>query len=258
MRKKVRCSSTLIVAAAVVPRCYFSSILIVASVWLLVLPAQALVGPASLVRPALASLATSRHCLCRSCVTILPRSQALRTLSAQAGSSERTSEEPMTVKHLPLQRVFSKTYGENIFSITKNVRQYEWTKDEVETIFADFQESMELPEEQWNDYELGQVVVIHSALKFETSLPTVPQACLEVSDGQQRLVTLCLLYAAIREEMPQDLQKYVQDIPIVKDLKKPPLPRLTLRKNDNKWFQRILEGDCLDDMPTKEAAIKKL
>jgi len=147
-----------------------------------------------------------------------------------------------------------------IFSITKNNRQYEWTKDEVETMFADFQESMEPPEDLWTDYDLGQVVVIYSVLKNETSRQKVPQACLEVSDGQQRLVTLCLLYAAIREETPEDqeLRRFVQEILIVKDHKKPPLPRLTFRKSDNKWFQCILEGNCLDDVPTKEADIKKL
>jgi len=195
-----------------------------------------------------------------SCMAILPHSHALRPLSAQAGSSERLCEDLTTLKHLSLQRVFSKTYGENIFSITKNVRQYEWTKDEVETMFADFYKSMEPPEEQWTDCELGQVVVIHSILKNDTPQHKIPQACLEVLEGQQRLVTLCLLYAAIREEAPedQDLQRHVQEILIVKDHKKPPVPRLTLRKNDNKWFQCILEGNCLDDMPTKEADIKKL
>ena len=114
-------------------------------------------------------------------MAILSRSHALRTLSTQAGSSERTSEEPMTVKHLPLQRVFNKTYGENIFSITKNVRQYEWIKDEVETMFADFHESMGPPEELWTDYEFGQVVVIYRVLKNETSRQKVPLMAINAS-----------------------------------------------------------------------------
>lgn len=154
------------------------------------------------------------------------------TTSISAVSDSRSSfvsEEPMLCKHLKLGQLFSKS-DEFVFRITKNIRFYEWTNKEVETMYNDFIESFH--EEK---YELNQMIVMKD------------KDCMEVADGQQRLISLCLLLAAMRDEAPDNVQgrlfaEEVRSRLIYTAYNKPPLPRVRLRRKDDLYFQMLLSG----------------
>lgn len=155
-----------------------------------------------------------------------------RNMAISAVSDNRSSfvsEEPMLCKHLKLGQLFSKS-DEYVFRITKNIRFYEWTSKEVETMYNDFIESFD--EEK---YELNQMIVMKE------------KDCMEVADGQQRLISLCLLLAAMRDEAADDEQGrlFAQEIKsrlIYTAYSKPPLPRVRLRRKDDGYFQMLLSA----------------
>jgi Protein of unknown function DUF262./Protein of unknown function (DUF1524). len=159
-----------------------------------------------------------------------PLSRSRTAISAVSDSrSSFVSEEPMLCKHLKLGQLFSKS-DEYVFRITKNIRFYEWTNKEVETMYNDFIESFE--EEK---YELNQMIVMKD------------RDCMEVADGQQRLISLCLLLAAMRDEAPDSVQgklfaEEVKSRLIYTAYNKPPLPRVRLRRKDDVYFQMLLSG----------------
>jgi len=82
-------------------------------------------------------------------------------------------------------------------------------------------------------YELNQMIVMKE------------KECMEVADGQQRLISLCLLLAAMRDEAPDDEQgrmfaEEVKSRLIYTAYRKAPLPRVRLRRKDDGYFQMLL------------------
>ena len=70
-------------------------------------------------------------------------------------------------------------------TIPAHQRDYAWTDEEVDKLFSD----LESAQRKGSEYFLGTIV----AIKESTSGP------LQVVDGQQRLTTIYLLLAAIRD-----------------------------------------------------------
>lgn len=142
------------------------------------------------------------------------------------------SPEPMTTTHVRLGQIYSKT-RDYLFSITKNVRFYEWTRDEVETLYSDLTESMRSNPNI--DYELNQCLAVRSS-----------DAVYEVADGQQRLITLCLLLAALRDSLSDEkhgMAVDIQDGLVVKSYGQEDAFRVVLRKKHNSVLQDILLGN---------------
>ena len=100
----------------------------------------------------------------------------------------------MTTKHLRLEQVFSKSH-DYIFHITKNMRFYSWDKEEVESLFADIVDACESSSKSkdGDSYELNQIIALRDSYN--------EREIWEVADGQQRLVTLCLLLCALRDSL---------------------------------------------------------
>lgn len=90
----------------------------------------------------------------------------------------------------PLSKVFSSDYD---FNIPLYQRPYSWTTKEAGELFSDLVDNMgdsEIPVEETAPYFLGSVVLV----KGDT-----PNAM--VVDGQQRLTTLTILFAALRPSL---------------------------------------------------------
>ena len=110
----------------------------------------------------------------------------------------------ITGAHHPLSKVFSNDFA---FTIPFYQRRYTWTVEHTTDLLDDLttalgdggSEVKELPQ-----YFLGSIVVVHEA----EGTPNV-----EVVDGQQRLMTLTILLAALRETLEgkqqQDLQEFI-------------------------------------------------
>ncbi len=94
----------------------------------------------------------------------------------------------LTAHEQPISRIFSDDY---VFRIPPYQRPYAWTTEQARELFddlVDFMRSGPGDIESLPPYFLGSIVLI----KPETS----PEA--DVVDGQQRLITLTLLFSAIR------------------------------------------------------------
>jgi uncharacterized protein with ParB-like and HNH nuclease domain len=77
-----------------------------------------------------------------------------------------------------------------VYHVPKYQREYRWGKSQWEQLFDDIQENDE-------GYFIGSIICINQAKIFE---PTRP---LELVDGQQRIATLSLLFAAIYSKLEE-------------------------------------------------------
>ena len=144
----------------------------------------------------------------------------------------------------PLQKIFSNDF---VFSIPMYQRPYAWTTEHAEELLLDiidFMGSGSGPVEELDPYFLGSIVLIKSDSR--------PEA--EVVDGQQRLTTLTILLAAIRESLESKrradaINKYVFEEG--DELTNTPnRPRLTVRSRDERFFrQHIQENGGLKGLP---------
>jgi hypothetical protein len=145
-----------------------------------------------------------------------------------------TSEEPMRSLRLKLGQFFSKA-DDYILRVTKNMRFYSWRQVEIDTLFQDLTDSMEHTPD--STYELNQIIAVKEKHK--------DGEVWEVADGQQRLITLCLLHCAMRDSLEEghDLRKELQEHLIFKSYKKPDRPRVTIRAKHNEVLLQLLQGD---------------
>src|ERR1700690_2030998 len=103
---------------------------------------------------------------------------------------------PVTIeaKEYPIKDVFNDKF---IFEIPSYQRPYAWTTTQAGELFddlSDYLENIPVNGEQKPPYFLGSIVLIKA-----TDLPSA-----QVVDGQQRLTTLTILLAAIRERLTAD------------------------------------------------------
>ncbi|GAA1662824.1 DUF262 domain-containing protein [Catellatospora bangladeshensis] len=132
---------------------------------------------------------------------------------------------------MPLHRVFSADFK---FSIPEYQRPYAWDKEQAEQLLDDLAEALDRDTEE--PYFLGSIVLVKQ--------PNRPPA--EVIDGQQRITTLSLLLAVLRDltdndELRASLQRMlIQPGEIALGHK--PEPRLQLRKRDQDFFTKYVQA----------------
>jgi Protein of unknown function DUF262/Protein of unknown function (DUF1524) len=147
----------------------------------------------------------------------------------------------------PLQKVFSADFD---FRIPLYQRPYAWTTKEAGELFSDLLDNMGEPGvavEETNPYFLGSVVLV----KGDT-----PKS--DVVDGQQRLTTLTILFAALRKLLTAEeafgltALLYETANPILGTKNR---YRLTMRKQDEDFFRsHIQDVNGLDKLETLNAA----
>ncbi len=124
--------------------------------------------------------------------------------------------------------------SDRLLAIPDYQRSYSWGVDEVEELWDDIAKALRLGSKE---YFLGSIVTTTTASRRQ-----------QVIDGQQRLATVTLLYAAMRDifesrsdERAGDVQR---DYLGKKNMATRQLePRLTLNADDNDVFQHLLRGD---------------
>lgn len=133
-------------------------------------------------------------------------------------------------QEVPLGKVFSSEFE---FRIPHYQRPYAWEKEQVTQLLEDLFGA--LGDGNDEPYFLGSLVLVKEKSK--------PYA--EVIDGQQRLTTLTILLAVLRElsadeDLATELDRMiVEPGSIVRGLT--PRPRLTLRARDDEFFQSYVQ-----------------
>jgi len=149
---------------------------------------------------------------------------------------------------LPLGSIFDSR--EYIFSTATNVRGYEWTLKEAEELLDDLLDAsngfLSISRDSSNrDYELSQIVI--APMEWDKEMYGLGNKY-DVHDGQQRLVTLCLLFAALRESFAKDgdmddTSKELADMLNPPKVRKADMVRIELNKRDNEVLSYILKND---------------
>ena len=119
------------------------------------------------------------------------------------------------------------------FRIPDYQRPYSWGKEQAAELLSDIQDAADRnPEEP---YFLGSIVLVKGS--------DSPEA--DVIDGQQRLTTLTILFAMLRElavdeGLSRSLQSLIVELGNIA-LGLEPQPRLTIRSRDNELFEKLIQ-----------------
>src|ERR1700730_11953120 len=129
--------------------------------------------------------------------------------------------------------------------VPKYQRSYAWEKQNVNELFRDLGDALR---QQANEYFLGSIVT--QGLDSE----------LEIVDGQQRLATISILIAAIRDYLPgmadADRAKQIEgEFLLSRDLRTQAIePKITLNSDDNDFYRKaVLSEPKHEDRKTKAA-----
>lgn len=161
---------------------------------------------------------------------------------------------------LPLGKIFdSRDY---IFSTATNVRSYEWTLKEAEELLDDLIDATMgiFGNGMSKSYELSQIVLV--PMEWDRDAYGLGGK-FDVHDGQQRLVTLCLLIAALRDAFDNDGS--MEDTVIeLSNMLSPPktrkkdVLRIELNKRDNEVLSRILNNEQAEIETDLKPKFKKM
>jgi len=131
---------------------------------------------------------------------------------------------------LPVSKIFSADFD---FEIPDYQRPYAWQVDQAAQLLDDLEDALDGMDDE--PYFLGSIVLVK----------TKGIARSEVIDGQQRLTTLTILLALLRDLAEDlDLQSELRDLvrePGSKISGTKPKPRLTLRKRDAQFFRDYVQ-----------------
>ena len=140
--------------------------------------------------------------------------------------------QPLKAAEINLGKLFTDDYD---FVIPEYQRPYAWGAEESMQLLSDLQSALERDTQE--PYFLGSIVLIKDASGARS----------EVIDGQQRLTTLTLLIAVLRDlvENPAlraDIHKFIEE-PAIEWDERPARPRLVLRPRDAQFFRDYVQTD---------------
>lgn len=124
----------------------------------------------------------------------------------------------------------------HIYEIPKYQRPYSWNEDNVSELISDVADAFE---SNLTEYFIGSIITIEKGKKIY-----------DIVDGQQRLTTLTLIFAALRNQIlnetaKAEIQKKILPINALTD--EPEQPRLKVRNKEHLFFyEHILLGKPLD------------
>lgn len=143
-----------------------------------------------------------------------------------------TGSQALNAAEVNLGKLFTDDYE---FAIPEYQRPYSWGAGEALQLLSDLRAALESNAEE--PYFLGSIVLVKDVNSSHS----------DVIDGQQRLTTLTLLIATLRdlvenEKLRVDIQKFIEE-PAVEWDDRPSYPRLTLRPRDNAFFRKYVQTD---------------
>jgi hypothetical protein len=172
------------------------------------------------------------------------RKVRLSSSSSSPSSSPSPSPSSLETRHIPLERIFDGG-REYLFTTRRNIRNFDWSEAEAEELFESILDIEETSNRIGSAHELGDITII----KKDTTAKNLGKnsGFYDVHDGQQRLVSLSLLLAALRDIL---LEKYPDAEDSANEVAKMIYPtkrnyddvtRIEMRENHgNKWLKCIL------------------
>jgi hypothetical protein len=172
----------------------------------------------------------------------------------KSSPSEGEQQYSMETSRLPLGVLFrGRDY---IFSTQRNIRSYEWGDSERDELFDDLTEEA-FRGEKLREYELQTIVLVQTD-EWDKQKYGIGRRY-DVHDGQQRLVTLSLLFAALRDSLRYALNESTDDnddiMETAKQLsnmlcpyepRKEPVFRIELRHRESELLPKILLAKATD------------
>ncbi|MCI5177931.1 MAG: DUF262 domain-containing protein [Candidatus Electrothrix sp. AW3_4] len=164
--------------------------------------------------------------------------------------SDITKKKSLSAHEYPINKIFCDDY---LFKIPSYQRPYSWITEQASELVLDLQEyiSGESDEiESLNPYFLGSIVLVKS-----------DKSNAEVIDGQQRLITLTIIFSVLRHlindtEVKAEITKYLGQKGS-KLLKTNDTYRISLRPRDAEFFQEyIQEQDGIKELFALSAKLK--
>jgi uncharacterized protein with ParB-like and HNH nuclease domain len=135
------------------------------------------------------------------------------------------------------EKDLSSIFADNhIYEIPKYQRPYSWNEDNVSELISDVADAFE---NNLIEYFIGSIITIEKDKKVY-----------DIVDGQQRLTTLTLIFAALRNQITNEtakaeIQKKILPINALTD--EPEQPRLKVRQKEHLFFyEHILLGKPLE------------
>lgn len=141
-------------------------------------------------------------------------------------------------KEYSLAKIFSSEFD---YEMPVFQRPYAWTEQEAGELFDDLYDFWKDNRNNSGQYFLGSIVLV----KKENEPKSV------VIDGQQRLTTLMILFAALSAYAPPgvDFGKYINE-PGNELEERPSKPRLSIRQKDNKFFRKYIQDMKINELLT--------
>ena len=153
----------------------------------------------------------------------------------------------ITGKEYPLLKIFSSDFE---YHIPAYQRPYAWTEEETGILFDDLNDFYRSEDASTDNYFLGSIVLIKEDFDRHS----------DVIDGQQRLTTLSILFAALTDAFTTDEYKVscktlLQEAGVpVAGIKAQ--PRLFLREWDQSFFNKYIQKYILGVRKFESEVIK--
>lgn len=138
---------------------------------------------------------------------------------------------PFEPKSFTLNDLFNR---EVLYNIPSYQRPYQWTKEQVVQLWEDLFEAYENDNE---NYFLGSIITMKSS-EYSSN-------CRDVVDGQQRLITLIILFAVIRDNFSLDEENSPLDTNSINSLilMSSQISKLSIHRNHSSdFFRTIIEN----------------
>lgn len=139
--------------------------------------------------------------------------------------------QPLKAAEINLGRLFTEDYD---FVIPEYQRPYTWGTEETLQLLSDLKSALD--RDTAEPYFLGSLVLVKDPSSSKS----------EVIDGQQRLTTLSVILAVLRDlvedpDLSRDIHKLIEEPAVSWDDDKPARPRLALRPRDDRFFKEHVQ-----------------
>ena len=145
--------------------------------------------------------------------------------------------------------LFSELFFRGRFAVPWHQRYYDWKQGDVRSLLHDIDEALE---EDRNCYFLGAVMLVSKDTQADDSMQW------EINDGQQRMVTLSLMCAALCHRFARETKGSIREglaLRILFDLDSNVVsnldnaeeytPRITPPKNDTMRYRQMIRGNAI-------------
>jgi len=177
----------------------------------------------------------------------------------------QSEKSELETHRLSLDKIFQPHVRDYLFTTQKNIRNFEWTEKEAEELF----ESLSSLESNGDTLELNSITVMRKSMTEEEQRKLHKTSNIyDVHDGQQRLISLSLFFAAMRDNLSQ-FTDCDEDKEVVKEIagriypNKPradPVCRIQVREKNGFYLQLILsklddKGEHINDLFVGESSL---